>query len=426
MQPPSMPSWTTTIAHGALAVMALHVADDSFLHPTAGTSAADHVVSGLVPIVVLGLAAWAYGRVRPGVAATAGVVVGLFGMTLAAEALCFWGETGLSGDDYTGLAAGLAGVVLVTTSATVLWTTRRRTGRRAWRYPRRALLGAAGVGRRSSCSSPRCSSPTAHLGTVYEDVTVHTADGLDLAGWYIPSRNGAAVLVYPGRAKAQKHARYLARAGYGVLLVDRRGEGASDGDPHGFGWTFDKDIEAGVRFLQHRDDVDPRRIAGLGLSVGGEMMLQTAAGTTGLAAVISDGAGARVMSEELSELRVLPSRSISSAWATRRSRVSSLFASRRRPGGRPCVADRRATGKRLAPSPITATWSSSRTTAAAGPRGCSVVLIRMTPHPAGPTPGRRCPRAAWWRGARPRPARRAWPTRSADGRARRARSPSRR
>ena len=133
-------------------------------------------------------------------------------------------------------------------------------------------------------------------------MTVHTADGLDLAGWYIPSRNGAAVLVYPGRAKAQKHARYLARAGYGVLLVDRRGEGASDGDPHGFGWTFDKDIEAGVRFLQHRDDVDPRRIAGLGLSVGGEMMLQTAAGTTGLAAVISDGAGARVMSEELSDV----------------------------------------------------------------------------------------------------------------------------
>jgi pimeloyl-ACP methyl ester carboxylesterase len=87
-----------------------------------------------------------------------------------------------------------------------------------------------------------------------------------------------------------------------VLLVDRRGVGASEGDPHGFGWTFDEDIEAGVRFLAHRDDVDPRRIAGLGLSVGGEMMLQTAADTPGLAAVISDGAGARVLSEELSDV----------------------------------------------------------------------------------------------------------------------------
>ena len=112
-------------------------------------------------------------------------------------------------------------------------------------------------------------------------------------------------MVYPGRAKAQKHARYLARAGYGVLLVDRRGEGASDGDPHGFGWTFDEDIRAGVRFLQDRDDVDPERIAGLGLSVGGEMMLQTAADTRGLAAVVSDGAGARVFSEELADVSAL-------------------------------------------------------------------------------------------------------------------------
>jgi dienelactone hydrolase len=308
-----MPSPTTTVARGALGVMALHIADDSFIHPAAGTSASDHLVSGLVPILVLGLAAWAWDRVRPGVAATAGLLLGLFGMTLAAEALYFWRETGLSGDDASGLAAGAAGAALVVTSAVVLWTTRRRSARLAWRYPRRALLGAAGLAGVLLLLAPvlfaygvthiaRATVPAAHLGVAYEDVTVHTADGLDLAGWYVPSRNGAAVLVYPGRAKAQKHARYLARAGYGVLLVDRRGEGASEGDPHGFGWTFDEDIEAGVRFLAHRDDVDPRRIAGLGLSVGGEMMLQTAADTPGLAAVISDGAGARVLSEELSDV----------------------------------------------------------------------------------------------------------------------------
>ena len=43
---------TTTIARVALAVMALHVIDDSFLQPANGTSAADHLVSGLVPLVV--------------------------------------------------------------------------------------------------------------------------------------------------------------------------------------------------------------------------------------------------------------------------------------------------------------------------------------------------------------------------------------
>ena len=87
-----------------------------------------------------------------------------------------------------------------------------------------------------------------------------------------------------------------------MLLFDRRGEGASEGDPHSFGWTFDKDIQAGVRFLKGRSDVEPGRIGGLGLSVGGEMMLQTAAATQDLAAVVSDGAGARVVSEELADI----------------------------------------------------------------------------------------------------------------------------
>ena len=83
----------------------------------------------------------------------------------------------------------------------------------------------------------------------------------------------------------------LVRHGYGVLLYDRRGEGHSEGDPNSWGWDFDKDIRAGVEFLQHRADVDPTRIGGLGLSVGGEMLLDTAAETKELAAIVSEGAG---------------------------------------------------------------------------------------------------------------------------------------
>ena len=85
----------------------------------------------------------------------------------------------------------------------------------------------------------------------------------------------------------------LARHGYGVLLYDRRGEGRSEGDPDAWGWDFDKDIRAGVDFLKHRADVDPERIGGLGLSVGGEMMLETAADTRDLAAVVVRRAPAR-------------------------------------------------------------------------------------------------------------------------------------
>ena len=69
----------------------------------------------------------------------------------------------------------------------------------------------------------------------------------------------------------------LARHGYGVLLFDRRGEGESEGDPNAFGWQGERDIHAAVAFLQRRSDVDPARIGGIGLSVGGEMMIEAAA-----------------------------------------------------------------------------------------------------------------------------------------------------
>ncbi|HEY6890467.1 MAG TPA: hypothetical protein VI300_21870, partial [Solirubrobacter sp.] len=50
----------------AVAVIALHVIDDSFLQPQPGTSGADHVVSGLVPPAFLAGAAWAFPRLRGG------------------------------------------------------------------------------------------------------------------------------------------------------------------------------------------------------------------------------------------------------------------------------------------------------------------------------------------------------------------------
>ncbi len=44
----------------ALGVIALHVVDDSFVQPQPGTSAGDHLVSGLVPLGALALAAAAF------------------------------------------------------------------------------------------------------------------------------------------------------------------------------------------------------------------------------------------------------------------------------------------------------------------------------------------------------------------------------
>jgi dienelactone hydrolase len=85
----------------------------------------------------------------------------------------------------------------------------------------------------------------------------------------------------------------MADHGYGVLLFDRRGEGESEGDPNLLGWQGERDIHAAVKYLQSRPDVDPQRIGGIGLSVGGEMMIEAAAESRALKAIMSEGGSGR-------------------------------------------------------------------------------------------------------------------------------------
>lgn len=297
----------------ATAVVGLHIADDSFIQPQPGTTIADHLASGLVPLALLTAAAVIYPRVRPGGQAVLALVVGAFGIGIGSEAMRYWSDVGLSGDDYTGLASIAAGAALLGLGGYTLWTSRRLDDRRAWRYPRRALIGFAGLLVFAELLMPvviaygtthiaRSDKNTGTLGVPHVDVSLRTSDNLDLPGWYVPSKNRAAVIVFPGRENKQKYARMLARHGYGVLLFDRRGEGKADGDPEGFGWNLDKDVRAAIAYLKNRPDVAGGRIGGLGLSVGGEMLLETASDTRELAAVVSEGAGARVMSEEMADL----------------------------------------------------------------------------------------------------------------------------
>ena len=127
------------LARLALAVVALHVADDNFLQPQPGASAADHLASGLVPLAVLALAAWGYPRVRAGLRATLALLLGGFGVVTGIEAVYYTAKGKISGDDFTGLAAIAAGVLLVGIGIVVLWRTRRRDDSR----PRRYLRGSS-------------------------------------------------------------------------------------------------------------------------------------------------------------------------------------------------------------------------------------------------------------------------------------------
>jgi pimeloyl-ACP methyl ester carboxylesterase len=84
----------------------------------------------------------------------------------------------------------------------------------------------------------------------------------------------------------------LARHGYGVLALDLPGNGESDGHSNGLGDNAQTALDAGVDYLARRPDVDPDRIAGFGLSLGAEVLIQAAAHDSRLRAVVADG-GAR-------------------------------------------------------------------------------------------------------------------------------------
>jgi len=300
----------TLVFRFAMTAAVLWVLDDAFRHREPGTTAGDHLVSGLVPVALATLLALAYPRLGAGARAIAALTAGpLMIVAGVVDGARHVAVDRLAGDDVTAILAGLAGAVLIGLGAGVLWRSRRLDERPPRRYLRRALVAAVAavavvfvvmpVGF-AIVANHKARAPVQRiaLGRSYVDVVVTTSDGLRLAGWYVPSRNGAAVIAFPGRKGPVRHARMLVRRGYGVLLLDRRGEGASEGDFNARGWGGEPDLRAAVAYLRGRPDVRGDRIGGLGLSVGGELLLQTAAHDRGLRAVVSEGAGLRSAAEQ--------------------------------------------------------------------------------------------------------------------------------
>ena len=299
----------TLVFRLAMAAAALWVLDDAFWHREPGTSVGDHLASGLVPVVLAALLAFAYPRLRPGARAIAALTAGsLMIVAGVVDGFRHVAVDRLGGDDVAATLAALAGAALIVLGAAVLWRSRRLDERPLRRYLRRTLVAVAaafgtlfvilpdafGIVANHTARAP---VEQVDLGRPYVDVALVTSDGLRLAGWYVPSRNGAAVIAFPGRSGPVRHARMLVRHGYGVLLLDRRGEGESEGDFNARGWGGEPDLRAAIAYLRTRPDVESGRVGGLGLSVGGEMLLQTAAHDRGLRAVVSEGVGNRSVAE---------------------------------------------------------------------------------------------------------------------------------
>lgn len=146
------------------------------------------------------------------------------------------------------------------------------------------------------------STTPADRGLSYREVAFDTSDGVRLSGWYVPSANGAAAVLMHGagstRSAVLDHASVLARHGFGVLMVDARGHGRSDGRAMDFGWYGDEDASAAVTFLQAQPDVADDRIVAVGMSMGGEQVIGALAADQRIRAAVAEGATNRVAGDK--------------------------------------------------------------------------------------------------------------------------------
>jgi pimeloyl-ACP methyl ester carboxylesterase len=152
------------------------------------------------------------------------------------------------------------------------------------------------------------------VGLTYREVSLRSTDGLVLAGWWVPGDDlSKAVVLVPGLEgdKSDRHvletAPVYARAGYGVLMVDLRAQGRSEGERVTMGYREVQDVRAAHAWLKERGFA-PHGVVLHGFSMGGATVLRAAPGTS-VAAVVVDSAYADlplILRQRLPEVSGLP------------------------------------------------------------------------------------------------------------------------
>jgi uncharacterized protein len=119
-------------------------------------------------------------------------------------------------------------------------------------------------------------TPERH-GLHYEDVQIRAADGTRLNAWFFPAQGeprGTVLYLHGTAQNVSAHFQrvaWLPAAGFNVLALDYRGYGESDGWPSLSGAELD--IDAAMRALLARPDVDADRIFIFGQSLGGALAI---------------------------------------------------------------------------------------------------------------------------------------------------------
>ncbi|HUL16428.1 MAG TPA: alpha/beta fold hydrolase [Terriglobales bacterium] len=139
----------------------------------------------------------------------------------------------------------------------------------------------------------------AQIGAYCDEFDVRAPDGVLLRGWKVRPAHptGSWVLVYHGvadnRMGVLEHARILLLAGYGVVMMDSRAHGASEGPIATYGWLERKDTSAVLDALLASEK--PAHIFALGESMGAGIALQSAGADPRIEAVVAEAPFANLL-----------------------------------------------------------------------------------------------------------------------------------
>jgi pimeloyl-ACP methyl ester carboxylesterase len=125
----------------------------------------------------------------------------------------------------------------------------------------------------------------------FEQVRIEASPGVTLEGWYVPSTNGAVIVLLHGydgnRGQMGPVAEGLVADGFGVLAYDLRGHGRSTAPARSFGWADTTDVTAALDYLKQK--TPGSRVGIFGFSVGASVAVRAAAEHPEIFAVIADG-----------------------------------------------------------------------------------------------------------------------------------------